>query len=71
MSYLHNEDGYLLIFYRVDNTVIAHSNPVVIILVAAWHIEVLQLLMAMWFWLLCQILYFFEYSVLHLGRNAF
>lgn len=71
MGYLHDEDGYLLIFYRVDNTVVAHSNPVVIILVATWHIEILQLLMAMWFWLLCQILYFFEYPILHLSRNAF
>ncbi len=71
MGYLHDEDSYLLIFYRVDNTVIAHSNPVVIILVAAWHIEVLQLLMTMWFWLFHQILYLFEYPVLHLSRNAF
>lgn len=71
MGYLHDEDGYLLIFYCVDNTVIAYSNPVVIILVAAWHIEVFQLLMAMWFWLLYQILYFFEYPVLHLSWNAF
>jgi len=53
MGYLHDEDDYLLIFYRVDNTVIAYSNAVVTILVATWHIEVLQLLMAMWFWLLC------------------
>lgn len=40
MGYLHNEDDYLLVFYCVDNTVIAHSNPVVIILVAARYIEV-------------------------------
>ncbi len=66
MGYLHDEDGYLLVFYCVDDSIVSHSNSVVVTLVAARHVEVFQLLVAMRFRLLRQILYFFKYPILHL-----